>query len=75
MKDPLQGGIMPQALRMMVEALHSSKSDMVGWTIKLSYVEIYKEKILDLLNPTKDNLKIFDLPDDGVGLQEVTQGK
>lgn len=73
MKDPVKGGIMPQALRMMVEAMHSSKSEM-GWTIKLSYVEIYKEKILDLLNPTKDNLKIFDLPDDGVGLQEVTQG-
>ena len=40
-----------------------------------SYVEIYCEKIQDLLSPGKENLKIVELVGQGVCIQDVTQSE
>jgi hypothetical protein len=36
----------------------SDDDDEVEYTIKVSYVEIYNEQIQDLLDPSKQNLKV-----------------
>ena len=40
--------------------------------LKLSYTEIYNEKIRDLLDPSKTNLKIRESPT-GVWIEDVTE--
>jgi hypothetical protein len=42
---------------------------------QVSYVEIYCEKIQDLLNPKSDNLKITETTGEGVTLQDATGGR
>jgi hypothetical protein len=41
----------------------------------VSFVEIYREKIRDLLNPGKDNLQIRQNAEQGVYIAEVTQNE
>jgi len=39
----------------------------------VSFIEIYNEKIRDLLNPEKVNLKIHENKDKGVYVREMTE--
>ncbi len=48
-------------------------SEKIEFTIKVSMIEIYMEKIKDLLNPVQDNLKILDEKGKGVWIQNVTE--
>jgi len=41
--------------------------------VKVSFVEIYREKIRDLLNPNKDNLQIRQNTERGVYIADVTE--
>lgn len=41
--------------------------------LKISLVEIYNEKIKDLLDPSKDNLKILSTKSQGIFLSSVTE--
>ncbi len=44
-------------MRSLFEEIEVAPS-YLEFTVKISYVEIYLEKIRDLLNPTADNLNI-----------------
>jgi kinesin family protein 5 len=43
------------------------------FTVKISMIEIYMEKIRDLLDPSKDNLKVHEEKSKGVYVADVTE--
>ena len=45
----------------------------VEFTVKVSMVEIYNEKIKDLLDPKKTNLRIHENKEKGVYIQDMTE--
>lgn len=71
-------GMILKTIRMIFEKIQDS-SPSIEYTIRCSYVEIYLEKILDLLNPSGDGLLsiVDDLPADeaaGVGDANLLAG-
>ncbi|KAG0300319.1 hypothetical protein BGZ98_009269 [Dissophora globulifera] len=66
-------GIIPRIVDQIFASILASPSTM-EYTVKVSYMEIYMEKIRDLLNPVNDNLPIHEEKNRGVyvkGLFEV----
>ncbi|KAF9579474.1 hypothetical protein BGW38_004251, partial [Lunasporangiospora selenospora] len=66
-------GIIPRIVDQIFASILASPSTM-EYTVKVSYMEIYMEKIRDLLNPVNDNLPIHEEKSRGVyvkGLLEV----
>ena len=51
-------GMIPRILRDLYQRMAEASKD-VEFTVRVSYVEIYMEKVLDLLNPTNRSLDIF----------------
>jgi kinesin family protein 5 len=43
------------------------------FTIKCSFMEIYKERVRDLLNPKSVNLKVHETPTRGVWVEDITE--
>lgn len=43
------------------------------FTIKCSFLEIYKEHVRDLFNPKKTNLKVHETPGRGVWVEDLTE--
>lgn len=62
-KDEEGMGIIPRAINDVFQYISEIKDD-VEVTIKFSFIEIYLEKVKDLLNPKKDNLKIRETKND-----------
>ena len=48
-------------------------SENIEFTVKISFIEIYMEKIKDLLDSSKDNLKIHEDKSKGVYIADVTE--
>ena len=48
-------------------------SEYIEFTVKVSMVEIYMEKIKDLINPEKDNLKIHEEKGKGVYMADIEE--
>ncbi|KAG8649684.1 kinesin-like protein KIN-1 isoform X2 [Manihot esculenta] len=70
--DDLQKGLLPRVVDDLFECVKSAdESDK--YTIKLSMVEIYMEKIRDLLDLTKDNILIKESKVQGIMLSGVTE--
>jgi len=66
-------GIIPRIVEQIFRSIIESPANM-EFTVKVSYMEIYMEKIRDLLNPAHDNLPIHEDKTNGVyvkGLLEV----
>ncbi|CAG8638083.1 13701_t:CDS:10 [Rhizophagus irregularis] len=66
-------GLIPRIVEQIFHSIIDSPSTM-EYTVKVSYMEIYMEKIRDLLNPQNDNLPIHEEKNRGVyvkGLLEV----
>jgi len=66
-------GLIPRIVEQIFQCIIDSPSTM-EYTVKVSYMEIYMEKIRDLLNPQNDNLPIHEEKNRGVyvkGLLEV----
>ncbi|ODQ51997.1 putative kinesin family protein, partial [Saitoella complicata NRRL Y-17804] len=66
-------GVIPRITEQIFTSILTSPSHM-EYTVKVSYMEIYMEKIRDLLNPQNDNLPIHEEKARGVyvkGLLEV----
>ena len=60
----------------MVKTIFSTienASEDIEFTVKISMVEIYMEKIKDLLDPTKTNLKIHEDKMRGIYIADVTE--
>ncbi|KAI9141288.1 kinesin heavy chain [Paraphysoderma sedebokerense] len=66
-------GIIPRITEQIFSSILESPEN-IEFTVKVSYMEIYMEKIRDLLNPSNDNLPIHEEKSRGVyvkGLLEV----
>ena len=50
-------GITPRMVTSLFESIHAAPAN-VEFTVRVSYVEIYLEKLRDLLNPVNDNLNV-----------------
>jgi kinesin family protein 5 len=65
-------GIIPRMVRTVFNRIETS-SEQIEFTVKISMVEIYNEKIKDLLAPQNDNLKIHEEKGKGVYVADVTE--
>ena len=52
-------GIIPRMVAGFFNRIESAPEE-IEFTVKVSFIEIYNEKIRDLLEPTKNNLKIHE---------------
>jgi len=65
-------GIIPRMVRTVFNRIETSSENM-EFTVKVSMTEIYNEKIKDLLDPRKVDLKIHEEKGKGIYIQNVTE--
>ena len=65
-------GIIPRMVRTVFNQIETA-SEAIEFTVKVSMVEIYMEKIKDLIDPSKDNLRVHEDKQKGVYLQDVSE--
>ncbi|KAG8431437.1 hypothetical protein GDO86_018722 [Hymenochirus boettgeri] len=75
--NPNQPGVIPRAVRDLLQITRTAASapENVNWsfTITMSYVEIYQEKVMDLLDPKNKDLPIREDKDHNILIPGVTQ--
>jgi kinesin family member 5 len=62
MDDNVNKGIIPRIMEQIFDAILVHGSAQVEYTVGICYMEIYMERIRDLLNPVMDNLPIHEGP-------------
>ncbi|KAL1197595.1 Kinesin-like protein KIN-1 [Cardamine amara subsp. amara] len=70
--DEHKKGLLPRVVDGMFDQISSSK-DIASFTVKLSMVEIYMEKVRDLLDLSKGNIQIKENKTQGILLSGVTE--
>lgn len=65
-------GAIPRIVDMIFNMIAHSSTD-IEYTVKVSYMEIYMERIKDLLNPQSDNLPIHEDKARGVYVKGLTE--
>lgn len=65
-------GIIPRMISDLFSSFASSDAGL-EFTVKVSFCEIYLEKIKDLINPSKENLRIQEDKAKGVHMPELTE--
>jgi kinesin family protein 5 len=71
-EDPEKQGIIPRMVKTVFEKIEGASED-IEFTVKISMIEIYQEKIKDLLNPAKSNLKVHEDKLKGLYIADVTE--
>lgn len=67
-------GIIPKICQDMFERINNMKDQNTNCTVEVSYLEIYNEKVRDLLNPTtKGNLKVREHPSTGPYVEDLAK--
>ena len=72
LEDPESMGIIPRMVTTVFDQISNSDA-CIQYTVKVSYCEIYMEKIRDLLEPSKENLKVHEDKTRGVFIAELTE--
>ncbi|KAK9760112.1 hypothetical protein K7432_016191, partial [Basidiobolus ranarum] len=65
-------GIVPRIVEKIFKSIHESPST-TEYTVKVSYMEIYMEKVRDLLNPKNDNLPIHEEKSRGIYVKNLCE--
>ena len=65
-------GIIPRMVRTVFNRIETA-SEAIEFSVKVSMVEIYMEKIRDLIDPRKDNLRIHEEKGKGVYMQDIEE--
>lgn len=65
-------GVIPRMVRTVFNRIDSA-SDTIEFSVKVSMIEIYMEKIRDLMDPSKDNLKVHEEKGKGVYMADLTE--
>eukprot|EP00047_Mylnosiga_fluctuans_P023431 m.137765 g.137765 ORF g.137765 m.137765 type:complete len:1223 (-) comp9581_c0_seq3:2173-5841(-) len=66
-------GIIPRAASQVFEYLAAVADTNSRWLVRVSYLQIYNEKISDLLEAGKDNLRIRENADGGVFVEGLSE--
>lgn len=72
MKDETKQGVIPRMVWSVFNGIYHA-DEHIEFVVKVSIVEIYNERIRDLLDRKKDNLKIHEDKTNGVFIGEVTE--
>ncbi len=67
-----QQGIIPRMVRTVFTRIESAQ-ESIEFIVKVSMVEIYMEKIKDLLDPQKTDLKVHEEKGKGVYIADLTE--
>ena len=59
-------------MKTIFEKIETASED-IEFTVKISMIEIYMEKIADLLDPTKTNLKVHEDKSKGIYIADMTE--
>jgi len=70
--DKVNQGVLPRMVWSIFDGIYHS-DDHIEFLVKVSIVEIYNERIRDLLDPKKDNLKVHEDKARGVFIGDVTE--
>jgi len=65
-------GIIPRMIETIFQAIAQASENM-EFTVKASMIEIYNEKVRDLLDPSKDNLSVHEDKQRGVYVDGLTE--
>lgn len=70
-----EAGVIPRICRDMFERINAVQSDPhLTCTVEVSYLEIYNERVRDLLNPaTKGNLRVREHPSTGPYVEDLAK--
>jgi len=70
--DPETKGIIPRIVSHIFHEIDEASED-IEFTVKVSMIEIYMERIRDLLDPKKINLQVHEDKEKGVFIGDVTE--
>ncbi|XP_062859523.1 kinesin-like protein KIF22 isoform X2 [Trichomycterus rosablanca] len=70
-----QPGVIPRAVREVFQLVRNHEKDQDEWkfSVGMSYLEIYNEKVLDLLSPSSQDLPIREDKDKNIIIPGLTQ--
>ncbi|CAF9908576.1 MAG: kinesin-like protein Klp8 [Heterodermia speciosa] len=70
-----ESGVIPRICQNMFERITELQKDQnLSYTVEVSYLEIYNERVRDLLNPsTKGNLKVREHPSTGPYVEDLAK--
>ncbi|KAG6490462.1 hypothetical protein ZIOFF_051760 [Zingiber officinale] len=71
-EDQKKKGLLPRVVDGLFEGMKSF-SELTKWTVKLTMVEIYMDKIRDLFDVSKDNIQIKESKCQGIFLSGATE--
>ena len=72
LEDIENQGIIPRMVGGIFNKIETAPEE-VEFTVKVSMIEIYNEKIRDLLDPKKNNLKVHEDKEKGVYVKDMTE--
>ncbi|KAI8142851.1 kinesin heavy chain [Fennellomyces sp. T-0311] len=70
--DEKTKGITPRIVEQIFASIMAAPSN-IEFTVKVSYMEIYMEKVRDLLNPSRDNLPIHEDKQKGIYVKDLLE--
>eukprot|EP00698_Gefionella_okellyi_P005550 TRINITY_DN15058_c0_g1_i1.p1 TRINITY_DN15058_c0_g1~~TRINITY_DN15058_c0_g1_i1.p1 ORF type:complete len:1261 (-),score=433.54 TRINITY_DN15058_c0_g1_i1:71-3853(-) len=65
-------GVIPRTASAIFDHINSDTSG-TQYTIKCSFLEIYREQVRDLLNPKNSNMRVRESPTRGVWVEDLTE--
>lgn len=71
-EDPTQRGMIPRMVSLVFSQILAAPNE-IEFTVKVSMIEIYMEKIRDLLEPSKTDLKVREDKKRGVYIEDVNE--
>lgn len=71
--DPEMRGVVPRLLQALFHEMNSNLDSQVYYALSASYIQIYLEKIYDLLIPSKEALKLYQDTLKGLWLTDATK--
>ncbi|XP_063157402.1 kinesin-like protein KIF22 isoform X2 [Candoia aspera] len=71
--NPDQPGVIPRAVRDVLKMTRDATGDKCKYSVSMSYLEIYQEKVLDLLQPSLRDLPIREDRNHNILVPDLTQ--
>ncbi|XP_039186317.1 kinesin-like protein KIF22 [Crotalus tigris] len=71
--NPDHPGVIPRAVRDVLQMTRDASEDKCKYSVSMSYLEIYQEKVLDLLQPTLRDLPIREDRNHNILVPDLTQ--